>query len=537
MKKIIFIISLIPLFWWIPAGAKVLTFEQLRAMADKGSPQVVDVMFSNRVPLDGSHLRLVTKIEDKLYLDGLVAGCPVYPRHANLEMPYNENSYSVNVNTSMSACYLQSEDGRYGVKVMFPDERSAGTLKPFGKAEINLKGLTLVKEGNCYILMGCTPAHVVYCDPGVVEDMPVKEKYISELSDEDLYTFVTLKDCEFVFKNGGFGTTIEQALVRSAAGRNQGTGRADGWQRLIMDSKGDMTYFHVNTKMTNRRIGGGVPRGTGKLRGIIVDTYNPRFGATCSKYGIRPHSNLDVLMDWVGEPGYRTLAAWDWNTNPSGGLIPAEYGSGVMATDCPDAKVSRVDDWDNPRIELKGEKLANPRGLLGAVTNGAIQIEARTCDWWDWEKDTGRGLLLICSTIAAKGYDMFLAFTSCGGNRSTATTYGYPSFWKVQYSLDGVNFTDAPAPEINMKTLWHNNSAMQDGEYYEHSYEMALGFSEHLVHLPASLLGQKRVYLKITPARKVVASLGYMVRDNITLRPNMTDPCFVNFGEIIIGYR
>lgn len=27
--------------------------------------------------------------------------------------------------------------------------------------------------------------------------LPVKQKYISELTDEDIYTFVTLRDCEF----------------------------------------------------------------------------------------------------------------------------------------------------------------------------------------------------------------------------------------------------------------------------------------------------------------------------------------------------
>ena len=55
-------------------SAKVITFEELRAMADKGKPEVVDVMYSNRVPLGRPHVRLVTYIEDKLYLDGIVVG-------------------------------------------------------------------------------------------------------------------------------------------------------------------------------------------------------------------------------------------------------------------------------------------------------------------------------------------------------------------------------------------------------------------------------------------------------------------------------
>lgn len=32
--------------------------------------------------------------------------------------------------------------------------------------------------------------------------LPVKQKYISELTDEDIYTFVTLRDCEFAVRKG-----------------------------------------------------------------------------------------------------------------------------------------------------------------------------------------------------------------------------------------------------------------------------------------------------------------------------------------------
>jgi hypothetical protein len=542
MKKLysILIIMTVSALASMQVSAKVITFEELRAMADKGKPEVVDVMYSNRVPLGRPHVRLVTYIEDKLYLDGVVVGTPHYPRHANLEMVYNTSSYEVYAPFSMAACYLQSPDGKYGVKLMFKNEANAKTLQPFSTSEISLKGLTLVKEGNCYVLEGCLSEHVIYSEPGVLADLPKKEKYINELTDDDIYTYVTIKDCEYVFKNGAFTNVIEQALTRSMAGRNQGAGRADVGNRIIMDANGDLINTLVNTKTTNRRIGGGVPQGTGMLRGILVDTYNPRYGDN-GCYSIRPHCDEDFLMDWMGTPGYKTIAAWDWNVNRNPGFIPAEYGAGFMTCDCPGLKVNRVDDWDNPFIDIPSDKKADSRGLRGAVTHGAMQLAVRTCDWWDWDNDCGRSLMLVCSTQAASGKDMFLAFTSAGGNRSTDTSFGYPSFWKVQWSVDGVNFTDVDAKDINMKNLWHDwwGPARQivDKENYELSYESAIGFVENLVHLPAHLLGQKRVYLKITPSRKVVSSVGYMHKDNVTLRPQMTDMCYVNFGEIIIGYR
>lgn len=542
MKKftIIFLVLAAFVSASVQMQAKVLTFEELRAIADKGTPEVVDVMFGNRIPLNGSHVRRVTIIEDKHFLQGVVVGTPRYPRHANLDMVNNHSSYEVAPGRSMATGYLQSEDGKYGIMLKFNNEKNAQALQTFAQTEISLKGLTLVKEGNCYVLEGCTADNVIYSEPGVITDLPLKEKYISELTDDDLYTFVTIKDCEYVFKNGAFANTIEQALTRSLAGRNQGAGRADVWQRLVMDAQGGQIYTLINTKMTNRRIGGGVPQGVGKLRGILVDTYNPRFGDH-GCYSIRPHCDEDILMDWMGQPGYKTVCAWDWNINTNPGFIPAEYGAGFMTCDCPGLKLNRVDDWDNPMIDIPSDKKENTRGLRGAVTNGAMQLVARTCDWWDWDNDCGRSLVLVCSTQAAAGKDMFLAFTMAAGNRSTDTSYGYPSFWKVQWSVDGVDFTDVDAKDVNLRHLWHDwwgaPKKRVDNEDYELSHEAALGFAEYLVHLPAHLLGQKRVYLKITPSRKVVSSVGYLHKDNVTLRPNMTDLCYVNFGEIIIGYR
>ena len=166
MKKsyIILAVALFCVLACVQAQAKVLTFEELRAMADKGTPEVVDVMYSNRVPLARPHVRRVTHIEDKLYLDGVVVGTPHYPRHGNLDMVYNTSSYEVYPPVSMGACYLQSDDGKYGVKLMFNNEKNAQALKPFANSEISLKGLRLVKDGNCYVLEGLTSENVIYSE-------------------------------------------------------------------------------------------------------------------------------------------------------------------------------------------------------------------------------------------------------------------------------------------------------------------------------------------------------------------------------------
>ena len=117
MKKLTIIFLMLAAFVSasVQTQAKILTFEELRALADKGNPVVVDVLHANRVPLNGSHLRLVTKIEDKHFLHGVVVGTPRYPRHANLDMVNNHSSYEVAPGRSMATGYLQSEDGKYGI--------------------------------------------------------------------------------------------------------------------------------------------------------------------------------------------------------------------------------------------------------------------------------------------------------------------------------------------------------------------------------------------------------------------------------------
>jgi hypothetical protein len=63
------------------------------------------------------------------------------------------------------------------------------------------------------------------------------------------------------------------------------------------------------------------------------------------------------------------------------------------------------------------------------------------------------------------------------------------------------------------------------------------GFTEHLVYLPKSLLGQKRVYVRIIPVKKNVATLGYDYGENGALPPNSTKQTVVNFGSIVVRYN
>ena len=67
----------------------------------------------------------------------------------------------------------------------------------YDRVQLLLKGAVLHGENDPdrYELSGITTSMIVGRTAGTAADIPVKEKYISELTDDDMYTYVTLKDC------------------------------------------------------------------------------------------------------------------------------------------------------------------------------------------------------------------------------------------------------------------------------------------------------------------------------------------------------
>lgn len=515
-----------------------LCVKDIHKLADKGTPVVTD-QYSNRIPSPGPLVRLSLPIRDETILEAIVTASPIAPRHANNEMPFQSSFYDINTRLALKCAYMEDPDGTAGIQLLFLGDAAARQLAPGATSRLDLKGCTLIKEGNRYTIDGLKTSSILYAGEAGTAAIPQKEKFISELTPDDIFTYVTLKDCEFVFKNGCFGNMDEVFVSKNPEGRNLGTNKGDGWEKLITDAHGDRIYMHVNANMTGRRSKGGVPAGRGTISGILVDTYNPRYGDTHT-YGIRPPCADDVCFEWDGQAGFNILAAWDWNKK-STGFIPSEYGRGFMTTDVPGCTAGRIHDWDNPRIDLPQDALPDSRGLWGRVDDGALQLTARACDWWDWTEDKPHSLIIAVPGQSVTARQLFVAFTMSAGSQNARTSRDYPSYWNVSYSADGKEFTPSGAPDVNMRSLpvhWVSRSAdLVDEHKYEMSAESGLGYTEHIFYLPPALLEGKMFYIKIAPSKKIVATLAYLNRDNRALRPELTAPCHVNFGEVIIGYK
>ena len=140
-------------------------------------------------------------------------------------------------------------------------------------------------------LTGVQALNVLSVAPGTAADLPMQERSVATLTDDDLYTFVTLRDAEFVFKEGSY-TNIWEPYAQSCGELHHYkydiNNRMDGWASLVRDSEGGAIYMLVNTLCAWRRAGKPLPQGMGPLSGVVVHTPMRRYGGDMGRYSIRP---------------------------------------------------------------------------------------------------------------------------------------------------------------------------------------------------------------------------------------------------------
>ena len=481
--------------------------------------------------------------EGNLYVEGIITGEPESLNHEK-----NVNSHYSYTSTAPASrtTYMQDAEGKYGFRLRFTATRHA-LIPRYSHILLNLKGLTLSKEeGFGYTISEIAPENLVRTEAGKPEDVPVKLRRIADLTPEDVYTFVTLQDCEFVFKGGSYMNVYETYLPASETNKGLGANSTlDSWASLLTDRDGKPFYMLMNGRCPWRRKGNGLPQGAGNISGILVHTVLERYGDCLGPYQIRPVAEEDI--DFHGASHFKTLAEWDWMDNapefrtesgPRRSVvnerIAADRGSGWIRTDVEGAVVRGV-DMDNPVVEDPASYGA--KGGKGMVSRGAMVIRAEANKWWNWLDDRGKSVIVECSTEGISGEDLFLAFSFSAGVISPASSYHYPSWWCVEYSTDGFHFERVPMKDIALHTYpWWWNTPVY-GVTNMISTQTGLGMTEHLVPLPSTLFGQNEVTLRISPSCRKAGTLGYEHNDQAAIRPNLKTVTFVNFGDVAIRYR
>lgn len=521
MRRLLLILSfLLPL---THLHSREVTFEQLRSMV-----------------APGERLTVTEDVE----LTGLVTS---EPGNENLEDGVQSNFRSSSHTQNNRTAYIQSPDGRFGARLAFQhyDPEAKKALR-YARMTISIKDAVIsMSSKGAFAIEELPNGCVTSVVPGTAADLPVKEKKISELTAEDLHTWVTLTDCEFVFKDGSYSNILENyARPNPDNQQYKPNSYMDTWQTLVCDSEAAPLYVVVNARTPWRRTGKGVPQGKGKISGVLVVSENPRYGKTFT-WQIRPLKEEDIAFEWDGASSFTTLAEWNWNDNAETfntnegpvtrfrheRMLP-DIGKGELTLDFV-SSTYRGKDVNNPVLEPAKEEIKGSKGL---VRRGAMEIRAVAANWWNWGDDCGSGVVLKVSTKDISAEQLFLAFSFSGGSNMANGSRYNPAFWGVEVSTDNVAFARVDIPDITLRSIpWWEKEL--DGVLYKTSCEAGMGMTEHIVRLPSSLLGQETVYIRITPVKKNLTTLAMENSTNAAMRPNLTHWSYVSFGAITVRYR
>ncbi len=463
-------------------------------------------------------------------------------RSPNAAINHNTRYDFVDLRTNKKTNYIQSEDGKYGFRLVFNGIYD-NKFKRADKVKINLAGCTITKEDNPerYTISGISIGCVEKVAEGV--ELVVKEKNISELTDADLYTNITLKGVEFMNKQGAYTNVYEMMTQLSFMNQERNPWcYGDGWASLLKDAEGESIYMLVNSKCSWRRNGKGVPQGVGKISGVLVHEYIRRYGDNLGKYSIRPLNEQDVIKQMPKEESssYEVIADWNYDRNYrnqiniegigkvsaaratrySGRILPDE-GEGFLSTSA-GATVRLDTDYDT--------RYSNDN--LGMRKYAGLRFEANVQNWFS------KGVIVEFSTEGVSGKALTFDFSFGVGNHDAQNCWGFPAYWNVEYSLDGKNFKVAKS-DIVLRALPYTFARLKGLDNVDRmpNCDMAMGFTDHSVKLPASLLGQKSVTIRLTPASRRMATIPTNeMEDSIQgdVSPEISKPLVLRMGRVTV---
>lgn len=486
-------------------------------------------------------------VENDILIEGYVVSKPGGANNDhNLQIHYASLR-----NFDLATVYVESLNADIGFRIRLSERNFASKFPRYARVVLSLKGTTLhYAEPSSVTIQGVGEENIVKITQCTESDLPRKEKRIDELCDDDIFTYVTLKDCEIIFKDGAFSNVYERYVQISPINKRVKPNKSmDGWATLICDKHGASIYSIVNTLCRWRRDGNGVPQGAGDMKGIVSYLTHPRYGGDVfGRYILRPMDKDDYAMDWETErANYRSIAEWNWGDNRKafatefGDMeqitterIVADKGRGnlrVMAS----SESVRGRDTNNTRVDAG--KVEGTKGFGGFVRYGALSIKTEAHNWWDWKNDCGKGVEVEFSTKGLSGERLLFGFTFAAGEISAKSSYGHPVYWNVEYSTNGKTWmaVEGSKPKKLCTLPWHWSQNVHDVHY--DSVLAGAGYTEHVVMLPKSLFGKKKVYVRIVPVAKNRATLGYDYAENGALRPNSKEQTVVNFGSVVVRYN
>lgn len=484
-------------------------------------------------------------IEDDMVLEGIVVS---NRESGNMGDNTQLSLIGIDYSVCQRTVYLESLDGSYGI-MLITETPEDNMFNQFDKVRVSLRGRTLCGAAiinpdkdpvYCWV-EGVKATDVLYVEHGV--HAPVKEKYISELTDDDIFTYVTLKDCELPFRKGSL-TPVNEKLTNAAS-----VNKVNKFAVSLHDVQGSSIYMYTNTTCPYRRDGHRLPYGSGKMKGVIVHELYSRFiymdnnsgdedtYGNIGRYQIR-HTSLgdfemaqdrsdsdfsSILAEWryvlasssekyYATDGDKTAYFYHSSKNsitlyddfsylgPVGTTENGFFGKNPGNINGLGVILEDGTDWMGP--DFTGQngdnayKVNNTSNGQGAgISPSGIGAAWHTNVNWDTTKKQPAGLILQFSTKGVNASKMSIHIALMSVISSNGVTG--PRLYNVDYSLDKSSWETADS-------FWISDYAGATGVPVTQLWQTA-GYIPVTVELPAAQLsGKDTVWLRIFPDKDMI---------------------------------
>ena len=433
---------------------------------------------------------------------------------------------SIDYTETYRTAYIQSLDGSQGFMIKTATEDD-NIFERYSKVRILLKGATVTQEVDPerYIISNVTSAMVMSSVSGSVSDIPQKRKYYNELTDMDIYTWVTLADCELPVRKGSL-TPINEGYAR-----NTGANRETKYPMLVRDKNGNSFYMLTNTTCKYRRDGQMLPYGSGDISGVVVHETHDRFVwmgsqgmGDIGRYQIRHLTREDIALEkdfansfsallteyrygklesrvfrpTTGDNGYLTFTLPDEKSGDAGwGVSDPSYLGPIgnkdnLDKEGPTSGIHTGNINGNGVVE-NGKQMCTDKGTnddgKGNVSSADFSAWTNKCQWWNTETDRSEAWLLHFSTqgISTNVLSLQVAMQ----NR----VIGGPRYIKVDWSEHGDNNRDDwnPITEFQVPDIVNWSLTL---------YWQCAGYKYVNVPLPLELLGKEDVCIRFSAANQ-----------------------------------
>lgn len=413
---------------------------------------------------------------------------------------------NINYQQSERTVYIQSLDGKYGFRVETATVAD-NVFQRFSKVQLLLKGTTLEMENNPnrYTIKGVTSGMLMSQEQGSVETIIKKEKFVSELVDDDIYTFVTLKDLELPIRKGSFTPLNEGYTTLFNAHRTS------MYPLLMRDIQGKSIFLLTNTTTPYRRDGSILPQGSGTVSGVIVhekftrfeyeDSSMPDEYGNIGRYQIRHLSREDIAIASDVNNGFSVLLAEYQYPNITAGVAYPTNGNNGRLFASNNVNVTASSDYSylgpvgnnylgnnnqwGTGVLINGSKQNTSSGTNtdGKGLAAASSIAANR-PWWNYDKNRGEAFILEFSTMGVSTNQLSLQFTTVNWSAN-----GCPRFWAVEWSEHG-----------NMDGTWQriDEYTVPDVANWSNTllHQLA-GFKNINIPLPLNMLGKNKVFIRL----------------------------------------